>query len=53
MAVVQEQVIGNTRIRIHDDCCNDIPKEAVEAILRRITDRAQADISAAENAKSV
>ena len=51
MAVVQEQFIGNTHIRIHDDCCANASKETIEAILQRIASRAQADISAAENAK--
>ena len=47
MAVVVEQKIGHTTIRIHDDYCRDTTGEQVAAILRRIAVRAQADLSAA------
>lgn len=47
MAVVQEQKIGNTLIRIHDDYCRDTTPEQVEEILKRIALRAKAEFSAA------
>ena len=52
MAVVAEQVIGHTTMRIHDDCCKNTSHQEVQAILRRVAQCAQADLSAAANAES-
>lgn len=47
MAIVQEQKIGNTLIRIHDDYCRNITPEQIQDILKRIALRAKAEFSAA------
>lgn len=46
MAVVMEQTIQNTRVRIHDDYCRDTTPEQVQEILRRIAIRAKAEFCA-------
>ena len=48
MAVVLEQKIGGTTIRIHDDYCKDKTPEDVQKILRRIADFVQGEVVAAE-----
>ena len=48
MAVVLEQTIGHTKIRIHDDYCRERTPEEVEAILRRIASGVQEEVAAAE-----
>ena len=45
--IVRDFTVGNTRIRIADDCCRDKTPEEVQAILKRIAQRAQAAITAA------
>lgn len=46
MAVVMEEKIGSTLVRIHDDYCRNTTPEQVEEILRRIALRAKAEFSA-------
>lgn len=48
--IVEDFMIGNTRIRIADNCCRDKTPEDVQRILRKIARDAQAAISAAANA---
>ena len=48
MAVVLEQKIGGTTVRIHDDYCKDKSPEDVRKILRRIADFVQGEVAAAE-----
>lgn len=45
--IVRDFTIGNTRIKIADDCCRDKTPEDVRRILRKIARDAQAAISAA------
>lgn len=45
--IVREFTVGNTRIKIADDCCRDITPESVRKILREIAQSAQAAITAA------
>lgn len=45
--IVRDFTIGNTRIKIADDCCRDKTPEDVQRILRKIARDAQAAISAA------
>lgn len=45
--VVRDFTIGNTRIKIADDCCKRTAFE-VEQLLERIAERAQRQLSAAE-----
>lgn len=45
--IVREFTIGNTRIKIADDCCRDKTPEDVRRILKEIAQSAQAAISAA------
>lgn len=47
MAVVMEEKIGSTLVRIHDDYCRNTTPEQVEEILRRIALRAKAEFGAA------
>ena len=47
MAVVHEEKIGNTTIRIHDDYCRDKTPEQVQAILDRIAYLVQGELVAA------
>lgn len=44
--VVKEFKIGNTTVRICDDYCRDKTKEDVDAILKRIAERAQRALTA-------
>ncbi|MBR0281659.1 MAG: hypothetical protein IJQ81_08720 [Oscillibacter sp.] len=37
MSVTLEQTIGNSVIRIHDDCCRDTSEETVREILKRVS----------------
>ena len=48
MAVVLEQRVGNTRIRIHDDYYRDVTPEDVQRILKRIAVHVQDEAAAAE-----
>ena len=45
--IVREFTVGNTRIKIADDCCRDKTPEDVRRILREIAQEAQAAITAA------
>lgn len=45
--IVRDFTVGNTRIKIADDCCRDKTPEDVQKILRKIAQDAQAAISAA------
>lgn len=45
--IVRDFTIGNTRIKIADDCCRDKTPEDVRRILKEIAQAAQAAISAA------
>lgn len=45
--VVREMTIGNTRIKICDDCCRDKTPEDVEKILRRVAQLALPALQAA------
>lgn len=45
--IVRDFTIGNTRIKIADDCCRDKTPEDVRKILKEIARAAQAAISAA------
>ncbi len=45
--IVRDFTIGNTRIKIADDCCRDKTPEDVRKILRQIARQAQAAITAA------
>lgn len=45
--IVKDFTVGNTRIKIADDCCRDKTPEDVRRILKEIAQRAQAAISAA------
>lgn len=45
--VVEEFMIGNTRVRICDDYCRDKTKEEVDEILRRIARNAIGPLTAA------
>ena len=45
--IVRDFMVGNTRIKIADDCCRDKTPEDVQKILRKIAQRAQAAITAA------
>lgn len=47
--IVKDFMIGNTRIKIADNCCRDKTPEDVQRILRKIAQDAQAVISAAAN----
>ena len=37
MSVILEQTIGNSVIRIHDDCCRDTSEETVREIFKRVS----------------
>ena len=50
---VREMKVGNTRIRICDDCCRDKTPDEVNAILERIARNAQSVLSAAAEADAV
>ena len=52
MAVVLEQRVGNTRIRIHDDYYRDVTPEDVQKILKRIAAYVQDEVAAAEARKA-
>ncbi len=45
--IVKDFTVGNTRIKIADDCCRDKTPEDVQRILREIAQMAQAAITAA------
>ena len=45
--IVRDFTVGNTRIKIADDCCRDKTPEDVQRILKEIAQAAQAAISAA------
>lgn len=45
--IVKEFTVGNTRIKIADDCCRDKTPEDVRRILKEIAQAAQTAISAA------
>lgn len=45
--IVRDFTVGNTRIKIADDCCRDKTPEDVQRILKEIAQVAQAAISAA------
>lgn len=45
--IVRDFTVGNTRIKIADDCCRDKTPEDVRKILKEIAQAAQAAISAA------
>ena len=47
--VVKSLTIGNTRIKICDDYCRDRTTKDIQAILKRIAIRAQAQITAHAN----
>ena len=49
--IVRDFTVGNTRIKIADDCCRDKTPEDVRRILREIAQAAQAAISAAATAE--
>jgi hypothetical protein len=40
MAIVKEIQNGTTRIRIHDDCCQNMTDEQIQAVLKRIASSA-------------
>ena len=44
MPVTLEQTIGNSVIRIHDDCCRDMSEETVREILKRVSAYVHAEI---------
>jgi len=46
MSVVKERQIGNTIVRIYDDCCRDTSPETVDETLRRITVTVQSELTA-------
>lgn len=48
--IVRDFTIGNTRIKIADDCCRDKTPEDVRRILKEIAQAAQTAISAAAQA---
>lgn len=48
--IVRDFYIGNTRIKIADNCCRDKTPEDVQRILQKIARDAQAAFSAAANA---
>ena len=48
--IVEDFMVGNTRIQIADNYCRDKTPEDVQRILRKIARDAQAAISAAANA---
>lgn len=45
--IVRDFTVGNTRIKIADDCCRDKTPEDVRRILKEIAQMAQAAITAA------
>ena len=45
--IVRDFTVGNTRIKIADDCCRDKTPEDVRRILKEVAQAAQAAISAA------
>lgn len=45
--IVRDFTVGNTRIKIADDCCRDKTPEDVQKILREIAQMAQAAFTAA------
>lgn len=45
--IVRDFTVGNTRIKIADDCCRDKTPEDVQRILKEIAQAAQAAITAA------
>lgn len=45
--IVRDFTVGNTRIKIADDCCRDKTPEDVQRILKEIAQMAQAAITAA------
>ena len=45
--IVRDFTVGNTRIKIADDCCREKTPEDVQRILKEIAQAAQAAISAA------
>lgn len=45
--IVRDFTVGNTRIKIADDCCRDKTPEDVRKILKEISQAAQAAITAA------
>ena len=45
--IVREFTVGNTKIKIADDCCRDKTQEDVRKILKEIARAAQAAITAA------
>ena len=52
MAVVLEQIIGNTVVRIHDDACRDKTPEEVRSMLQRVALLVQAERYAAAEKES-
>lgn len=52
MAVVCEQKIGETVVRIHDDSYRNISPEAVQRILKRIADDVFPALIASEKEKA-
>lgn len=48
--IVRDFTVGNTRIKIADDCCRDRTPEDVKRILRQIARTAQEHIRAAAEA---
>ena len=49
---VREMKVGNTRIKICDDCCRDKTPDEVRAILERIARNAQDVLSAAASTEA-
>ncbi len=45
--IVRDFTVGNTRIKIADDCCRDKTPEDVQKILRRIAQMVQPALTAA------
>lgn len=45
--IVRDFTVGNTRIKIADDCCRDKTPEDVQRILKEIAREAQAAFTAA------
>ena len=43
--IVKEFLVGNTRIKICDDYCRELSPEAVQAVLSRIADRAEEQLT--------
>ena len=51
MAVVCEQKIGDTIVRIHDDAYKDITQEEVNRILKRIAEEVFPALTASASAR--